>query len=196
MNVALFQPNIFKLKVLEEKGAKSIKLKSATNDKISVTAIGAINAEGSKLPLWFLGKGKTTRCPQKFGAFDYIILHSNENGWSTETVMIDFLEAVHAHAGGEPCCVIWDVYPSHRSELVCKRAGELYIELLYVPAGTTSRLQPLDVRIYGELKMRARAAFEVYRTCNGRKDIDFHDSISILRDCWSQITPQNIIKAW
>ena len=183
-------------KVLEEKGASSVKLNSSNNEKLSVTAIGAINAEGAKLPLWVLRKGKTMRCVQKHDVFDDIIMHNSENGWSTETVMVDFLKSVHVHAGGEPCCVIWDVYPSHRSELVCKTAAELFIELLYVPAGATSRFQPLDVRIFGELKMRARAAFEIYKASKGRRDIDFHDSISILRDCWSKITSENILKAW
>ena len=92
--------------------------------------------------------------------------------------------------------MIWDVYSSHRSEKVIAKAADLNIELIYIPAGMTSLEEPLDVRIFGELKMKARAAFERFKVNKRSRDIEYHDSILILRDCWASISTENIEKAW
>ena len=183
-------------RVIAEKGCHSVKLISSKSEKIAVTAIGAIRADGKKLPLSIIGKGKTERCLRKFGEFDDIIFHHSNTGWSSESVMMAYLETISMDAGGDPCCLIWDVYPSHRSEAVQLKAAKLKIELLFVPAGGTSIYQPLDIRVFGELKMRARAAFMQYKITNRTREIEYHQSITILRDCWIQIPTENMMKAW
>ena len=55
--------------------------------------------------------------------------------------------------------MIWDVYAAHRSQKVKDKAKELNI-VAFVRAEGTSQFQTLDVRIYGELKSRARKKLE------------------------------------
>ena len=83
-----------------------------------------------------------------------------------------FLEGIHEDAERAHCCLIWDIYPSHRSEAVVLRAAEFNIELLFIPAGMTATYQPFDIRIFGELKMKAMTAFERYKITNLTRDID------------------------
>ena len=182
--------------VVAEKGCDSVKLIFSSSEKQSVTAIGAITADGRKLPLWVIAKGRTQRCLKKFGEHPNIQFHHTESGWTTESVMMRFLDAIHQDAGGCPCCLVLDLYPSHRTEAVIKRAEELDIELIFVPAGLTSKLQPLDIRVFGELKSRARAEFQRIAVHTGSRDIELHSSINILIKCWERISPENIIKAW
>jgi hypothetical protein len=54
-------------KVIADKGTDTVKLVCSTGEKLSVTAFGTISAEGEKLPLWVVTKGKTKRCLNKFG---------------------------------------------------------------------------------------------------------------------------------
>ena len=183
-------------RVIAEKGSTKVKLLYNKSNKIAITAIGAIRADGTKLPLWVLGKGRSHRCLKKFGDVPGVVFHHSENGWCNEAIAMKYLEHIHSDAEGERCCLIWDVYSSHRSDAVVRKAKELNIELLYVPAGMTSVFQPLDIRIFGELKMRARAAFESLKEKKMSRDLEYNDSIVILRDCWDCISAENIDKAW
>jgi hypothetical protein len=89
-----------------------------------------------------------------------------------------------------------DVYPTHRTELVKNHAANLQIELLFVPAGGTSKYQPLDARVFGELKSRARAAFLRHSSIIGLRGATYEERIDILEDCWNRISPESIMKAW
>jgi hypothetical protein len=76
-----------------------------------------------------------------------------ESGWATENLIVEYMEWLHWEiAGGRPCVLIFDVYPTHRPEVMVNTAAELFVR-----TGGTSEYQPLDYRIFGELKSRATA---------------------------------------
>jgi hypothetical protein len=184
-------------KVLAEKGSETVKLASRTGEKTSFTALGAISAAGQKLHLWVLAKGTTRRCERKFGTHPDIIVRHTDSGWSTETIIVSYLEWLSREiASGCPCALILDVYPTHRTELVFDTAAAHDIELLFVPAGATGRFQPLDRRIFGELKARARAEFGRQRWRAGGNDIDYEQSLEILGKSWRSISSENVKNAW
>jgi hypothetical protein len=74
--------------------------------------------------------------------------------------MIEYIEWLSAQCHAESLMLITDVDKANRAVAFQGKAKELGIELLFVPAGGTSRFQPLDRRIFGELKSRVRAAFQ------------------------------------
>jgi hypothetical protein len=92
--------------------------------------------------------------------------------------------------------LILDVYPTHRTDRVVESAAANDVELLFVPAGATGRFQPLDRRVFRELKARARAEFGRWMWRAGGLDIDYDASIEILARCWAAIAPENVKKAW
>ena len=53
--------------------------------------------------------------------------------------------------------LILDVYKSHRSEMIIKQCKDLNIELIFIPAGFTDLYQPLDIKVFGGLKAKARS---------------------------------------
>jgi hypothetical protein len=73
--------------------------------------------------------------------------------------MVQYIDWLSANCHGEPLLLVLDVYKAHRTAKLRQRARELNAELLFVPAGGTSLYQPLDRRVFGELKSRARHAF-------------------------------------
>jgi hypothetical protein len=122
-------------RVLAEKGSDSVKLISSTGEKQSVTAFGTISAAGDKLPLWIIAKGKTQRSITKFGKHPEVVFKVSESGWTTEQLMLDYLDWLSARINNDPCLLILDVYPVHRMESIKEHALEKNIELLFVPAG-------------------------------------------------------------
>ena len=95
-----------------------------------------------------------------------------------------------------PICLLLDVFPAHTTERVRTTAENFNIELLYIPAGATGIYQPLDKRIFGELKSRARCEQHRVTTIKGVRELSFDESITILEHCWAAITENSIKKAW
>jgi hypothetical protein len=52
--------------------------------------------------------------------------------------------------------LIWDCYKAHLNDTVLETATRLNILLYFVPAGGTSKLQPLDIKVFGARKAHAR----------------------------------------
>ena len=149
------------------------------------------------MPLWVIAKGKTSRCEKKFGkSNENLIFAHTESGWSNEEILIQYLEWIHEKCNKEPCALVWDIFPAHQAECVVTKAKELKIELLFVPAGGTSQYQPLDVKVFGELKSRARKKFEHLAFEKQTRNITYEESISILVESWLSISQENIEEAW
>ena len=114
-------------------------------------------------------KGTTTRCEAKitksellsgFLSEQQLFVTHSKSGWTTETVALEYLQWLHnGYAKGKDFSLLWDVYSTHRSESVEKYAQDNGIALQYIPAGQTGEWQPLDFRIFGSLKARARNNF-------------------------------------
>jgi hypothetical protein len=80
------------------------------------------------------------------------------HAWTTENLISAYIEWLHHEVAKDCLCVLTlDTSPSHRTDLVVATAEANDVELLFIPAGATGRFEPLDRRIFGELKARARA---------------------------------------
>ena len=95
-----------------------------------------------------------------------------------------------------PLILILDVYRAHLTDDVKEFAKARHIELLFVPPGCTSLYQPLDRRVFGELKAAARREFNRLDRLTIKKGEEFRTSVGVLARCWKAITPENIRKAW
>ena len=83
---------------------------------------------------------------------DVISFHSPK-GWTNETVMLKYLQdVIFNHIKGKECALILDDYAAHWTPAVQKAAADGHIELIRVPKGLTSILQPLDVSFNSFLK--------------------------------------------
>lgn len=147
-------------KTIAPVGIETIKIKNdGKNLKEGTTYIGTSSMNSNvRFPLVIVSKGSSTVCERKYitenNPDDYI-LHST-NGWSTSKTMKDYLKWISERMGGKPLALILDKYPSHCDPTVVDYAQTLKIELIYVPAGATGLLQPLDRRVFGVLKEKVK----------------------------------------
>jgi hypothetical protein len=183
-------------KVIAEKGTATVKLNAPRGEKECYTGYGCISAAGDKLPFWVLTKGKTNRSHEKFGTAPDVIVQHTPNGWTNDDMMAQYIEWLSGLCHGEPLMLVLDVYKAHRTSKLKQRAQELNLELLFVPAGGTSLCQPLDRRIFGELKSRARHAFFQLSAQTGVQGATPEQAVTILVNCWAVIPPENVRQAW
>ena len=94
------------------------------------------------------------------------------------------------------CLLLWDVHASHRHESVKQAAQEHGICLSFIPAGQTAIWQPLDRRIFGIVKQKAKLRFQEVIIRKGLENVDMIDAIVVLIEVWRSLSEQTIRKAW
>lgn len=165
------------------------------------TVIVTISKACRMLPLWYIAEGTTDRCHKQFGdecnfVDEEVITHS-ENGWSTESIMLDYLPWMKEQAGG-PCALVWDIFRAHCTDKVRDKARALEIELVFVPANGTAIYQPCDLRIMGILKKMSQMEWEIARR-RGRNKVVWNKSSAAVvcsNVLLNNISPFAIGQAW
>jgi hypothetical protein len=134
---------------------------SAGSMGTKVTSMPCISAAGDKLPLSVVIRGKTPRCLRKIterasSTVKKVKLYFATKGWTTEDVMLKWLqEVVQPYTASRPAALVLDSFKSHFTPAVQEYAASIHLELIQVPPGATSFLQPLDVSFNGPmLKVR------------------------------------------
>ena len=155
------------------RGQENVQCCFTRDEKEAITAICGTTAAGDTLPVWIVCKGTTRLCEKRFRESTHLrhhvdtgkllITHS-ENGWVNTKIACDYVNWLYSGMG-EECLLLWDVFSAHKNEEVQELARELGIGMGYIPVGLTSRHQPLDKRIFGSLKSRARARFQASCCC-------------------------------
>ncbi len=75
--------------------------------------------------------------------------------------MIDYMHRVIIpHTDNQPCILTLDCYSCYLTASVLRFAYTHNIHFVTIPAETTSTLQPLDVKVFGAIKAKWRAAWE------------------------------------
>jgi hypothetical protein len=192
------------VETVAERGAESVKVKGRGDPKKRLTMIGTISAAGDKLPPWVICKGKTKRC-EKVMRTDFaeeiankqlFITHSPQ-GWVDQDVALQYVAWLRRNAGiTGPLVLVWDVFASHRDKMVVASAFEDGIQLLFVPAGQTGDWQPLDKRVFGELKGKMNERFDDDHIKDPNVEESPRKAVRYMLDTWKRITQQHVLKAW
>lgn len=142
-------------------GLECIEVNAKRNSKECFTVV-ATCTRYKKFPLIILKKAMKEKVKQVTskirGAGKTLIWATfNKQGWMNETVMLRYLEHLHQLNKHEPCALVLDVYPAHRTPNVKEVAKTLDITLIYVPANGKGLYQPLDRRLFGIIKSKLRS---------------------------------------
>jgi transposase-like protein len=188
---------------LANRGAEAVTCQFEGDLRACMTVIASIDAGGSKLPLWVICRGKTHRCEAclrtRFASeikAGKLVLAHQENGWTNRVVALEYLEWLSRKVKGQKLCLLWDCFSAHRDGDVRRNAEEREIALKFVPGGMTEEWQPLDLRIFGSLKQRARALFDAEWTRNPNTELSIENAIGLLIRAWGSITQEEILDAW
>ena len=166
------------------------------NEKDRLTVVAGIKADGGRLPLQFIAKGKTEQVLDTQIGDVYPHLRSySENGWTTENTFISYLHAIRECYGYDDpntIHVILDVFKVHITDSVNQAAKDLNIKFYLIPAGKTDEIQPLDIRIFGPLKRFAAKLFRQRLKNDPDKPRTKRDACQDMVRSWETITPQKV----
>ena len=198
-----------------KKGASDVRIITNHDEKESFTSLCTITAEPGdhqKLPIFLLAKGETDRSHMQFGnienIFPQIKISHSPSGWSNHTTMKTYLawlrnyydSSFHNREGYQPGItpihLILDVHSSHRKEETKQYAAQLNIKLHFIPPGMTDLLQPLDIRIFGALKAKARAAWNQIFCQNRNINANKEEAAKVLASCWESLSNDVLEAAW
>jgi len=117
-----------------------------------------------------------------------------------QEVAIEYLNWLSNLADGQEQYFIWDVYPAHRSEAVKDAAVKANIQLSFVPNGQTATWQPLDCRVFGSLKARAKGRFNAAVTASlftgEQPEWGMNDALVMLAEVWRAMPEEETGDAW
>lgn len=122
-----------------------------------LTTFPTISAAGDKLPLCAILKGTTRRCLKKVrerasAAVKQVRLYFTQRGKMNNVTMLAWLQdVVLTYTQARPCALLLDSYSCHFAADIKELAEHLNIQLIRIPAGLTSTLQPLDVCFNGPM---------------------------------------------
>ena len=193
-----------KLKTIAPTGADEVQVLIGFDSKQSVTVMACCSADGRKLPLYAIVKGKTAKCEEAIRndrrlrryINKTLYLGHTERGWANNEFQLEYLKFIEEQVDGRYCSLVWDVHSSHRSADVVACARQRKINLLFVPAGQTGEYQPLDRRVFGVLKKQAHRLFLDQLRGRDLTVIDRIDALAILCQAWERIEAEVIRRAW
>lgn len=174
-------------------GNESTQILYDGNEKQGFTVIFCINADGTFMKPIMIKKGKTLRCLTKVDTQDKMQKCFSNNGWVNCGIMIELLKNIYDVTKGLYAVLILDMYPTHVDDFVTKDAAEKNITLVYVPAGLTGSLQPLDVGINGPLKAKSKKIFKRKRIENENYKIDLNGAIQNLNEAIDTTINERIV---
>jgi hypothetical protein len=179
-------------------GAESVNCTVDNDQKFGVTAIAAITADGRKLPLTVIDKGKTERCLRGYGLPPDIWTYTSESGWTNAEISCGYLQRLRTldEFSAGPLIVVLDTYTAHRCAQVREMAHLLHIDLVFIPPGATDKLQPLDRYVFGVLNSFARQKWRIFNHRSEGAAVTRSRIAEHLVEAWNRISTEIIEKAW
>ncbi|GBC16278.1 pogo transposable element with KRAB domain [Rhizophagus irregularis DAOM 181602=DAOM 197198] len=154
---------------INNKGDKTVHIRTTGNDKNRFTVVLTCSADGSKYPPICIFKGK--QLPRGEIIPKGVICWFQENGWMTSDLMKNYVEFLFRfrmteNLSKEPAMMVYDSFRGHLEESVKTKFKQHNFHLAVIPAGLTSVCQPLDVSINKPFKDNLRKEWHEWM-CKG-----------------------------
>jgi hypothetical protein len=185
-------------RTVAERGSETVERFVNGDVKAGFTFFASILADGTKLPLILIAKGKTERCRRQLGlhpTFPHDVWHS-PTGWCHEELMVAYLSWLRKYVAATQICLVLDQFGAHDTPAVRQTANSLSIELLFVPRGGTGRYQPLDRRTFGALKAKGRAKWSQECANHPGMICTRDQAAELLLSCWDELSPDSVLSGW
>jgi hypothetical protein len=180
-----------------ERGSENISITTRGDEKECLTVMATIRADGKRVPLYILARGKTARVEEsQIGPVAPHARDHSESGWMTKETYERYLRFLSEQANGAPIHLLLDIYPVHVQATARALAESLNITLHFIPSGMTDQYQPLDRRVFGCLKSSARKCFMRRAFQERTRRVEKKDAVRILIQCWKGILEETIRSSW
>lgn len=190
---------------VEEKGAKSVIVRTTGNEKVRVTVMLAVLADGRKLPPFVILKRKTI--PKEKFPSD-VIIRCQEKGWMTSDLMGEWLRLVWNRRPGallkKRGMLVLDAFRGHLTPDIKGTIRDMNTDLVIIPGGMTSQLQVLDVVVNKPFKDHLRQQYSDWLlagnhslTPTGKiKKPSIQQLAGWISTAWQRITPESIVRGF
>ena len=146
-------------RILEQKGKKSIIVRTTGSEKRHLTVTLCVLHDGDVLPALAIFKGKR---PLQIRAQD-VFVRTQEKAWMDENLMLDWIDLVWEPATERKrALLVLDSFSAHITSDVKKRLKEINTIPIVIPGGCTSKIQPLDVSLNKPFKAFVRKHWSEY----------------------------------
>lgn len=141
------------LRTWGENGPDSLQIHPNGDEKDGVTVVAAVTAAGTKLPLQIIATGETALCEKQLGDVAHHVTAQSRKGWTVGSTFREFLMHIRERSGHDRrLWIVLDCFAAHREQETRVLAESLNMELVYIPAGYTDSMQPLDRSVFATLK--------------------------------------------
>ncbi len=144
-----------------------------------MTVLLACTLSGKLLHPQLIYAGRTSRCHPSVSFPDGWNITHSQNHWSTEETMIEYVDQIILPdvrtslelSPNFPAVAIFDVFAAHRCQSVLNRLSSNNIKYIFVPAGCTGELQPLDVTL-NDFKKELRSCFSSWYAKKVKEELE------------------------
>ena len=156
--------------------------------------------KGEKLPIFFIGKSKNSRCFKKYDLKkEKIPYGANKVAWITSDPFRDWLVIIYNQVKSQrkKIMLILDNATSHKDPNLLK------VKLIFLPPNTSVLIQPFDMGIIKavkdayirELTNHIIANFDENMNCL-MKEISIYTAICWFTKIWKEINEETVINCW
>ncbi|GFX66183.1 pogo transposable element with KRAB domain [Trichonephila clavipes] len=144
-------------KTIDMKGAKTIHIKTTGHEKSHFTVVLSCLADGTKLKPMVIFKRKTV---PKSNFPKGVFIHVHEKGWMDENGVKLWIKNIWQRRPGAlrnpQSLLVWDMFRSHLTDNTKKLLTECNTDIVVIPGGLTSLVQPLDACINKPFKQNLK----------------------------------------
>ena len=184
-----------KLRVCARKGQKKVRQRGSGN-KSQITVVSCGSATGHVIPPFVIFEGKNFNHQWSEGEVPGTMYGTSPKGWiDTELFQHWFTDHFLRHApAARPLLLLMDGHSTHYQPEVLRQAKENGVEMFCFPPHTTADSQPLDVGVFGPLKVNWRNVCHEWVEKNPNKVITKFSFSSLFHKAWLlAMTPANLM---
>ena len=146
-------------RTIDCEGVKTVDIKTTGNEKNRFTTVVTITASGKVLPAYVILRNlKKVPNSKKVSCPSNVVRAVSQSGSMDDVLMCDYLEKIINPyvKNASASLLVLDNCRAHCTDKVYDKMNELDMDWLFIPPGTTSSLQPIDVSVNKPLKASLR----------------------------------------
>ena len=187
------------------KGARSVTMRSTGNEKNRFTVMLGCMADGTKLPPYVVFKRKTMP-KDKFPSG--VIVRVQEQGWFNDSLMDDWLKTVWMKRKGglekQRSMLVLDAFRCHTTNNVKSKLKRHNTDLVIIPGGMTSILQPMDVVVNKPIKAALKQKWaewmitgeHTFTKGGNMRKVDMPTICQWIVDAWKELPIKTVVKGF
>ncbi len=159
-------------RTLNKRGAKQVRIRSTGAEKRRFTVAATCSSDGKMLPAFAIFKGKRKL---KFNPPAKVKVAVQIKAWMDKGLMKNwFTGVVMPYAKGRRALLIMDAFSAHKTDEMFDLAKKNNVDLIIIPGGCTSKVQPLDVCLNKPFKDVFRTQWMQYMESTGLRSKERH----------------------